>query len=127
MEVDGVEEGLKIRIWGSGEVEVLVPSERCCFLLQLGDFYVNNVFPKVEMTTSKTSRSLNHLANSILGLKIELKHCHSTMRCPCGEQSHRLIHVFKKEYFKIETEAAAVKAVGDLNILFPWLEKNFLN
>ncbi|XP_053311902.1 interleukin-20-like [Spea bombifrons] len=116
-----------VRLLKASTLTSIHPSERCCFLLELGHFYVNNVFPKVEMTTSKTSRSLNHLANSILGLKIELKHCHSTMRCPCGEQSHRLMHVFKEEYFKLETEAAAIKAVGDLNILFPWLENNFLN
>ncbi|KAE8623686.1 hypothetical protein XENTR_v10005696, partial [Xenopus tropicalis] len=51
------------------------PSEQCCFLLQLGRFYLNNVFPKLEFSSMKEQKCLNHLANSVLGLKIELKHC----------------------------------------------------
>ncbi|XP_063303101.1 interleukin-20-like [Pelobates fuscus] len=102
-------------------------SERCCFLLQLTHFYVNNVFTNVEFNTTKEFRSLHHLANSIISLKMELKDCHSTMRCYCGDQSHQMIKDFKAEYHKLNTEAAALKAVGDLNILLHWIEKSFLN
>ncbi|XP_075471530.1 interleukin-20-like [Ascaphus truei] len=101
-------------------------SERCGFLLTLGRFYLNNIFPNLEFTPRETHRGINRLANSILGMKIELKHCHATMRCPCGEQSHRIIEGFKKEFYKLDTKAATLKAIGDLNILFRWMEKNLM-
>ncbi|XP_053561280.1 interleukin-20-like [Bombina bombina] len=101
-------------------------SERCCFLLRLLGFYLNNVFPNIEFDSGHVNRSCNQLANSLLGFKIELKQCHATMRCPCGEQSHSVIEDFKEEFYKLDTEAATVKAVGDLNILFHWMKKNFL-
>ncbi|KAM4795759.1 interleukin-20-like [Rhinophrynus dorsalis] len=101
-------------------------SEECCFLLKLVRFYLTNILPNLEFKNSKMHKGFNRLANSILGLKIELKHCHATMRCPCGEQSHRIIEDFKTAFYKLDTEAASLKAVGDLNILFRWMEKNFL-
>ncbi|OCT91927.1 interleukin-20 [Xenopus laevis] len=101
------------------------PSEQCCFLLKLGRFYMNNIFPKLEISSIKEQKGLNHLANSVLGLKIELKHCHSSMRCPCGDQSHKIMEDFRETFYQMETEAAIIKAIGDLNILIRWLEKNY--
>ncbi|XP_063302969.1 interleukin-20-like [Pelobates fuscus] len=98
-------------------------SEKCCFLLELGRFYVENVFSNVTFDQLEERRGLHHLANSFLGLKIELKHCHSTMRCNCGKESHQVMKDFKDDYYKLDTKAAALKAVGDLNILFHWMEK----
>ncbi|XP_073525293.1 interleukin-20-like [Phyllobates terribilis] len=102
-------------------------SERCCFLLKIGTFYVTNIFPQLELNISKTQREFSHLANSMLGLKIELKHCHATMRCPCGEQAQIMMEEFKNDYYEMKTQDATVKAIGELNVLFHWVEKNFKN
>ncbi|XP_075707289.1 interleukin-19-like [Rhinoderma darwinii] len=77
------------------------PFEQCCFLHDLGNFYVANVFPVLELTVMEQHRDLIHLANSVLSLRKELNKCMATTN-------------------------AAVKAVGELNILFHWIEKRFL-
>ncbi|XP_077155256.1 interleukin-20-like [Ranitomeya variabilis] len=101
--------------------------EKCCFLLKIGTFYVTNIFPQLQFNISKKHREFSHLANSMLGLKIELKHCHATMRCPCGEQAKIMMEEFKHDYYKMKTQDATVKAIGELNVLFHWIEKNFKN
>ncbi|CAH2220966.1 Hypothetical predicted protein [Pelobates cultripes] len=101
-------------------------SEHCCFLLKIGQFYLANVFPNVSDRSKTLQRHFSHLANSVLGLKIELKHCQSTMRCPCGMYSHQIVEDMKAEFYKLDMEAASLKAVGELNILFSWMERHFL-
>ncbi|PIO31191.1 hypothetical protein AB205_0157550, partial [Aquarana catesbeiana] len=106
-------------------------SEQCCFLLKLGRFYLGNVFPNIELShkninDKKRSKLFHNLANAVLGLKTELRQCHSTMRCPCGEKTLRFIEEFKREFYELETEAATRKAVGDLNILFRWMERKYM-
>ncbi|KAM4701930.1 interleukin-20-like [Discoglossus pictus] len=110
-------------------LDTIEASERCCVLLKLGRFYLTNVFPNLKLTSKKISRSISHLANSMLGLKIDLKYCYSTMRCPCGTQSHSIMEDFEKEFSKVSEvslEAAVVKAAGDLYTLFNWMKHNFL-
>ncbi|XP_073525292.1 interleukin-20-like [Phyllobates terribilis] len=102
------------------------PFEQCCFLRNLGNFYVDNVFPVLELKSVEQHRDLFHLANSLLSLSKELNKCHAAFRCPCGEQSHAIMKQFKENYFKITPTNAAIKAVGELNILFHWIKKNFL-
>ncbi|XP_075053892.1 interleukin-20-like [Mixophyes fleayi] len=100
-------------------------SEQCCFLLKLGKFYLDKVFPNIQFTQRKTHRHFNNLANAVLGMKTNLRHCHATMRCPCGDQAFERMEDFKDGFYKLEPSAAVRKAVGDLNILFRWMEKNF--
>ncbi|XP_075707290.1 interleukin-19-like [Rhinoderma darwinii] len=114
-----------IRLLKESTLNKIHPSERCCFLLKLGTFYVTNIFPQLELNTSKMHRKFTHLANSMLSLKIELKHCHATNRCPCGEQAHTAMEEFKNDYCKMETPNATLKAIGEMNTLFHWIEKNF--
>ncbi|XP_069800964.1 interleukin-20-like [Dendropsophus ebraccatus] len=102
------------------------PFEQCCFLYNLGNFYVTNVFPVLEQIVLEQHRELIHLANSVLSLNKELNECHAALRCPCGQQSHSIMKQYKKAYFKMATTKAATKAVGELDILFRWIEKNFL-
>ncbi|XP_068098399.1 interleukin-20-like [Hyperolius riggenbachi] len=106
------------------ELKQIQPYERCCFLLQLGNFYMSNVFPVVDSAQVQRHRDITHLANYMLGIKKSQKDCHVALKCPCGSHSHNLMKNFKDEYFKMETGAAAIKAVGELNILFHWIESN---
>ncbi|XP_075189674.1 interleukin-19-like [Anomaloglossus baeobatrachus] len=143
------------------DLKHIQPFEKCCFLHNLGNFYVGNVFPVLELTAMEQHRNLFHLANSVLSLTKELNKCglytlyeneligsevweespenfgmayqsikllnaNTAFRCPCGEQSHAIMQQFKDNYFKITTTNAAIKAIGELNILFHWIERNFL-
>ncbi|XP_056416134.1 interleukin-20-like [Hyla sarda] len=114
-----------IRLLRASALNRIHVSEKCCLLLKLGTFYVTNVFPQLDFNYSKTHRGFTNIANSMLGLKQELKHCHATMRCPCGEQAHTAMEKFKNDYYKLKTQDATLKAVGEMNILFHWIEKNF--
>ncbi|XP_071989601.1 interleukin-20-like [Engystomops pustulosus] len=114
-----------INLLSAGLLNKIDASERCCFLLKLGTFYVTNIFPQVHLTISKMQREFSNLANSMLGLKIELKQCHATMRCPCGEQAQTTMEEFKNGYYKLKTQEAVFKAIGEMNIIFHWIEKNF--
>ncbi|XP_040278110.1 interleukin-20-like [Bufo bufo] len=116
-----------ISLLRSSALNKIHASEKCCFLLKLGTFYVTNIFPQLNVSISKTHREFTHLANSMLSLKIELKHCHATMRCPCGEQAHTAMEEFKTSYYKMKTQDAIFKAIGEMNVLFYWIEKNFKN
>ncbi|XP_073474094.1 interleukin-20-like [Aquarana catesbeiana] len=111
----------------SNELKHIQPSERCCFLLRLGNFYISNIFPELESALFQQHQDVTHLANSILGVNKSLKECHTTLRCPCGAKSHAVMKKFKDDYFKMEMKAAAIKAIGELNILFHWMEKHYLS
>ncbi|XP_040195596.1 interleukin-20-like [Rana temporaria] len=111
----------------TSELKQIQPSERCCFLLRLGKFYITNVFPEVESILNQQHQDVTHLANSILGVNKSLEECHNSLRCPCGAQSHAVMKKFKDDYFKMETEAAAIKAIGELNLLFHWMENHYLS
>ncbi|XP_077340686.1 interleukin-20-like [Lithobates pipiens] len=111
----------------TNELKQIQHSERCCFLLRLGNFYISNVFPEVESILIQQHKDVSHLANSILGVNKSLKECHNSLRCPCGAQSHAVMKKFKDDYFKMETKAAAIKAIGELNLLFHWMEKHYLS
>ncbi|XP_044141658.1 interleukin-19-like [Bufo gargarizans] len=102
------------------------PFEQCCFLRNLGNFYVTNVFPVLKLSPVEQQRVLIHLANSVLSFSKDLNKCHTALRCPCGQQSHTIMKQFKEDYFKISATNAPIKAIGELNILFHWIEKNFL-
>lgn len=103
-------------------------SEQCCFLNELGSFYLANVFPNIDFTKRKIHerKQYHNLANALLGMKTELtSRCHDTMGCQCGTQAMNIMEEFKNTFSKLEKVAAAHKAVGELHILFRWVEKNF--
>ncbi|XP_069800965.1 interleukin-20-like [Dendropsophus ebraccatus] len=103
-------------------------SEQCCFLNELGSFYLANVFPNIDFTKRKIHerKQYHNLANALLGLKTELtSRCHDTMGCQCGAQAMNIMEEFKDKFSKLEKAAAAHKAVGELHILYRWVEKNF--
>ncbi|XP_077155626.1 interleukin-20-like [Ranitomeya variabilis] len=102
--------------------------EQCCFLNELGNFYLANVFPNIDFTKRRVHerRQYHNLANALLGLKTELTfRCLDITGCECGTQAINIMEEFKKKFSKLEIEAAAHKAAGELHILFRWVEKNF--
>ncbi|XP_073525294.1 interleukin-20-like [Phyllobates terribilis] len=116
-------------------------SEQCCFLNELGNFYLANVFSNINFTKKRAHerRQYHNLANGLLGLKTELTfRCLDITGCECGTQAMNIMEEFKNKFSKVEflscipckvirleKEAAAHKAVGELHILFRWVEKNF--
>ncbi|XP_053105973.1 interleukin-20-like [Hemicordylus capensis] len=97
-------------------------SESCCLLRHLLRFYVERVFRHYEATSNMLRRKTSTLANAFLSIKTNLRVCHDQNKCACGEESHRRHKVVLEEYEKLEKNIAAVKALGEMDVLFAWME-----
>ncbi|XP_039391963.1 interleukin-20-like [Mauremys reevesii] len=97
-------------------------SESCCLLRHLLRFYVESVFKHHEATSSLLRRRTSRLSNSFLSIKGKLKHCHEQRKCSCGEESNSRFQLIREEYEKLDRNTAANKALGELDVLFTWME-----
>ncbi|XP_066480757.1 interleukin-20-like [Tiliqua scincoides] len=97
-------------------------SESCCLFHRILRFYTETVFKHYEPTNNLLRRKTSTLANSILSIKATLKKCHDQNKCTCGEESHRRFKLILTEYEKLAKNTAAIKALGEMDILFAWME-----
>ncbi|XP_008053884.1 interleukin-20 isoform X2 [Carlito syrichta] len=73
------------------------PEDRCCLLRHLLRLYLDRVFKNYQTPDHHTLRKISNLANSFLTIKKDLRLC-------------------------LESQAAVVKALGELDILLRWME-----
>ncbi|XP_032074465.1 interleukin-20-like [Thamnophis elegans] len=97
-------------------------SESCCLLRHLLRFYVENIFRNYNVTSNILRRKSSILANAFLSIKTTLKQCHDQNRCSCGQESHKRYKLLLEEYAKLDKNAATSKALGEIDILFAWME-----
>nr|XP_055040803.1 interleukin 19 like [Misgurnus anguillicaudatus] len=111
-----------IRLLRKDVMNNLQVTERCCFLKQLLHFYMDKVFINYTSGHSLHRRTTSVLANSFLGISKDLKACHANAHCECTEETRLKLHSIQNLYDKLDHKAAAVKAIGELDSLFEWLE-----
>ncbi|XP_038675552.1 interleukin 19 like [Scyliorhinus canicula] len=101
--------------------------ESCCFLRHMLRFYVETVFKHHTPSNSLIQRRTSRLANSFLSIKRDLRQCHSEMRCHCGEESRIQMQKMQNTFENLTLRAAAVKAIGEIDILIEWMEQSHQN
>ncbi|KAM9758718.1 interleukin 19 like isoform 2-T2 [Menidia menidia] len=92
--------------------------QTCCFLRLLMRFYVERVFGNYASSGPQQKRSSSALANAFVSIRRDVHTCH----CHCAEETQRSIDSVHSEFIKLQTQAAAQKAVGELDTVLSWLE-----
>uniref|UniRef100_A0A8C4VK46 Interleukin 19 n=1 Tax=Gopherus evgoodei TaxID=1825980 RepID=A0A8C4VK46_9SAUR len=98
----------------------LKPADRCCVIHHLLRFYVDKVFKHCETEDSHVNRKISSIANSFLSIKKKFRQC-----VPFRSFQIAIIiyQIFLSIYFQLNTASAAMKSLGELDILLDWMEK----
>ncbi|XP_074971949.1 interleukin-20-like [Phalacrocorax aristotelis] len=99
-------------------------SDRCCITHQLFDFYVDKVFKHCKTEDSYVNRKISSIANSFLSVKRKLGQCHEQNKCTCGQESTEKFKQILANYEGLNVTSAAIKSLGELDILLDWMEKS---
>ncbi|KAI7794946.1 interleukin 19 like [Triplophysa rosa] len=111
-----------IRLLRKDMMHNLQVTETCCFLKQLLHFYMDKVFISFTSGNSLHRRTTSVLANSFLGISKDLRACHAKTQCECTEGVRLKLAGIQTMYEKLDHAEAAVKAIGELDSLFEWIE-----
>uniref|UniRef100_A0A8C3Q839 Uncharacterized protein n=1 Tax=Geospiza parvula TaxID=87175 RepID=A0A8C3Q839_GEOPR len=84
-------------------------SDRCCITYQLFTFYVDKVFKHCRTEDSFVNRKISSIANSFLSTRRKLGQC---------------IFTFSLCWVVLNVTSAAMKSLGELDILLDWMEKS---
>ncbi|NXB82462.1 IL20 protein, partial [Donacobius atricapilla] len=101
----------------------LKSSDRCCIIHQLFTFYVDKVFRHCRTEDSFVNRKISSIANSFLSARRKLGQCREQNNCTCGEESMEKFKQILTNYEGLNVTAAAMKSLGELDILLDWMEK----
>ncbi|XP_004862338.1 interleukin-20 isoform X1 [Heterocephalus glaber] len=107
----------------TGSLQDTEPSDRCCLLRHLLRLYLDRVFKNYQTSDYHTLRKLSSLANSFLTMKKDLQLCHAYMTCHCGEEATEKYRQILSHFEQLEPQAAAVKVLGELDILLRWMDE----
>ncbi|XP_009869527.1 PREDICTED: interleukin-20-like [Apaloderma vittatum] len=99
-------------------------SDRCCITHHLFDFYVDKVFKHCKTEDSYVNRKISSIANSFLSVKKKLGQCHEQNKCICGDESNEKFEQILLNYEALNVTSAAIKSLGELDILLDWMEKS---
>uniref|UniRef100_A0A8C6ZBE7 Interleukin-20-like n=1 Tax=Nothoprocta perdicaria TaxID=30464 RepID=A0A8C6ZBE7_NOTPE len=99
-------------------------SEKCCIIHHLFNFYVDKVFKYCTTEDSYVNRKISSIANSFLSIKRNLAHCHNQNMCKCGQESTEKFKQILTNYRGLNVTSAAMKSLGELDILLDWMEKS---
>ncbi|KAM4860792.1 interleukin-20 [Thomomys bottae] len=100
------------------------PSEKCCLFHQVLSLYLDRVFKNYHTPDQHTLRKISDLANSFLIIKKDLQLCQAHMTCQCEEEATEKFRRILSHFEELEPQAAAVKALGELDILLRWMEES---
>ncbi|RMB99291.1 hypothetical protein DUI87_24024 [Hirundo rustica rustica] len=98
--------------------------ERCCITHQLFTFYVDKVFKHCTTEDSFVNRKISSIANSFLSARRKLGQCREQNNCACGEESREKFKQILANYEALNVTTAAMKSLGELDILLDWMEKS---
>ncbi|XP_038605641.1 interleukin-19 [Tachyglossus aculeatus] len=97
------------------------PSEKCCLAKHLLQFYVEKVFKHYDEGEDPTiRRRVSRIANSFFSIKESLKQCKS---CHCKNETTHKYQLVLTNYEQLEVKPAAIKCLGELDILLSWMDK----
>ncbi|NXI74691.1 IL20 protein, partial [Anseranas semipalmata] len=99
-------------------------SDRCCIIHNLFNFYMDKVFKHCQTEDSYINRKISSIANSFLSIKRKLEQCHNQNKCLCGQESTEKIKQILVNYEGLNITSAAIKSLGELDILLDWMEKS---
>ncbi|NWU40988.1 IL20 protein, partial [Hylia prasina] len=99
-------------------------SDRCCITHQLFTFYVDKVFKHCRTEDSFVNRKISSIANSFLSARRKLGQCQEQNNCVCGEESMEKFKQILANYAGLNVTSAAMKSLGELDILLDWMEKS---
>ncbi|XP_051664645.1 interleukin-20-like [Manacus candei] len=99
-------------------------SDRCCITHHLFNFYVDKVFKHCKTEDSYVNRKISSIANSFLSMKRKLEQCHEQNQCLCGQESTEKFQQILANYKGLNVTNAAMKSLGELDILLDWMEKS---
>ncbi|XP_053101835.1 interleukin-20 [Hemicordylus capensis] len=108
---------------GFGEIKEMTSEERCCFFQYLLKFYLANVFSQCREGSNFHQRRVSRIANNFLSIKKELTLCDTVTTCPCGKEASHKYEQILKQFQKMDSHSAALKALGELDILLDWIDK----
>ncbi|NXJ67148.1 IL20 protein, partial [Rostratula benghalensis] len=98
--------------------------DRCCITHQLFNFYVDKVFKHCKTEDSFVNRKISSIANSFLIVKRKLGQCQEQNKCLCGQESAEKYKQILANYEGLNVTSAAIKSLGELDILLDWVEKS---
>ncbi|NXN47638.1 IL20 protein, partial [Rhinoptilus africanus] len=98
--------------------------DRCCITHHLFNFYVDKVFKHCKTEDSYINRKISSIANSFLSVKRKLGQCHEQNKCLCGQESDEKFKQILENYEGLDVTSAAIKSLGELDILLDWIEKS---
>uniref|UniRef100_A0A8C3Q7L4 Uncharacterized protein n=1 Tax=Geospiza parvula TaxID=87175 RepID=A0A8C3Q7L4_GEOPR len=95
---------------GFTAIKANISSDRCCITYQLFTFYVDKVFKHCRTEDSFVNRKISSIANSFLSTRRKLGQCVSPGFCSM--------------MVPLNVTSAAMKSLGELDILLDWMEKS---
>ncbi|NXN98945.1 IL20 protein, partial [Rhinopomastus cyanomelas] len=99
-------------------------SDRCCITHHLLDFYMDKVFRHCKTEDPFIDRRISSIANSFLSARRKLEQCHLQNQCACGQESREKLTQVLANYAALNVTSAAIKSLGELDILLDWVEKS---
>uniref|UniRef100_A0A8D0F914 Interleukin family protein n=1 Tax=Strix occidentalis caurina TaxID=311401 RepID=A0A8D0F914_STROC len=96
----------------------------CCVTHHLFNFYMDKVFKHCKTEDSYINRKISSIANSFLSVKRKLEQCHEQNKCMCGQESTEKFKQILVNYEGLNVTSAAIKSLGELDILLDWMEKS---
>ncbi|NWX15662.1 IL20 protein, partial [Aegotheles bennettii] len=99
-------------------------SDRCCITHHLFNFYVDKVFKHCKTEDLYVNRKISSIANSFLSVRRRLQQCHEQNQCMCGQESTEKFNQILANYERLNVTSAAMKSLGELDILLNWMEKS---
>ncbi|XP_036609108.1 interleukin-19 [Trichosurus vulpecula] len=102
----------------------ITPSDVCCMTKDIVGFYVDKVFRNHEESDPRIQRGLSTIANSFLRIQNSLEQCQNQRNCSCRKEATEKFQIIVGNYEQMEAKAAAIKSLGELDILLSWISRN---
>ncbi|KAM6458379.1 interleukin-20-like [Liasis olivaceus] len=96
--------------------------DRCCLIHLILTFYLDKVFRHCETESLLINRKVSGIANSFLSTEKKFRECLYQSTCHCGEDAVNKYQQIIINYEQMDVTSAAMKSLGELDILLDWLE-----
>ncbi|XP_033266428.1 interleukin-19 [Orcinus orca] len=100
------------------------PLDVCCVTKNLLAFYVDRVFKDHQELSPQILRRISSIANSFLHMQKSLQRCQEQRLCHCRQEATNATRIIHDNYHQLEVRSAAIKSLGELDVLLAWIDKN---
>ncbi|KAH0507282.1 Interleukin-24 [Microtus ochrogaster] len=106
-------------------VKRAVDAESCYLAHSLLKFYLDTVFKNYysKIAKLKLIKEFSTLANNFIAITSKLQPSKDEDMLPISGSARRRFLLFRRAYKQMDTEAALVKAFGEVDILLTWMQK----